>query len=158
MTHDVSPLGEEPGLDALVARAFADRPQALEPERLAARLRADTRPLGDLCLGVRRDGRLLGALMAWPVRLDEAPLTLIGPVAVEPEWQGRGVGVALMTAACARLVGPAVLVGDPAYYGRWDFVARPTRGWAVHGGVERNRLLARPAATSLPRTGRLRPA
>ena len=107
---------------------------------------------------MRREGRLVGALTAWPVRLDEAALTLIGPVTVEPEWQGRGVGVALMTEACARLTGPAVLVGDPGYYGRWGFVAKATRGWTVRGGVERDRLLARSAGTPLPRTGALQPA
>jgi putative acetyltransferase len=49
----------------------------------------------------------------------------LGPLGVEPGWQRRGVGSALMHAilggaeACGEtLVG---LVGDPAYYGRFGF-------------------------------------
>lgn len=149
----MSLLGDEPRVDELIARAFADRPRALDPKRLASRLRAGARPLAALCLAARRDERLLGALMAWPVRLDDVPLTLIGPVAVEPTWQGSGVGAALMTAACARLTGPAVLVGDPEYYGRWGFAAASTQEWTVDGAVERHRLLARAGDEALPTLG-----
>ena len=151
----VTPLGEEPGLGALVTRAFAERRHALEPERSARLLRAGAEPIDDLCLAVRIDGRLVGALLAWPVRLDALPLTLIGPVAVAPEHQGTGVGAALMTEACARLIGPAVLVGDPDYYARWRFAAEPTRRWRVHGHVERHRLLARPFVGPVPTEGTL---
>lgn len=151
----VEPLGRDSTVDDLIARAFADRPWTLAPDRAAVRLREGADPLPDLSLAVRRGDLLLGALLAWPVRLNDRPLTLIGPVAVEPAAQGTGVGVALMIAACASLTGPAVLVGDEGYYGRWGFTAAPTGRWRVEGAIERDRLLARPGGAALAVEGAL---
>ena len=51
----------------------------------------------------------------------------LGPVSVAPAQQGRGVGSALMRAALAALqargANGCVLLGDPAYYGRFGFRA-----------------------------------
>jgi predicted N-acetyltransferase YhbS len=53
----------------------------------------------------------------------------LGPVSVSPRWQRRGIGTALITAGLAQLraLGAAgcVLLGDPAYYGRFGFVSDP---------------------------------
>lgn len=52
----------------------------------------------------------------------------VGPVAVGPDRQRRGIGTALMNAAIIRAsrFGAAglVLVGNPAFYGRFGFAAR----------------------------------
>lgn len=51
----------------------------------------------------------------------------LGPISVAPAQQGRGVGSALMRAALAALqargANGCVLLGDPAYYGRFGFRA-----------------------------------
>jgi len=51
----------------------------------------------------------------------------LGPISVAPDRQHRGVGTALMRAGLDRIRGMAaagcVLVGDPAYYGRFGFVS-----------------------------------
>ncbi|MBF0307089.1 MAG: GNAT family N-acetyltransferase, partial [Alphaproteobacteria bacterium] len=51
-----------------------------------------------------------------------------GPVAVRPDRQRQGIGRALVEAAleAARRLGApgCVLVGDPAFYGRFGFAAR----------------------------------
>jgi putative acetyltransferase len=51
----------------------------------------------------------------------------LGPISVLPAWQGRGVGAALMRAALEALreMGAAgcVVLGEPAYYGRFGFKA-----------------------------------
>jgi predicted N-acetyltransferase YhbS len=95
---------------------------------------------------------LLGTIQCWPVALDDGanacPLVLVGPVAVAPDAQGRGVGKALMqimlAAADAQRYAALVMIGDPEYYGRFfGFVADQTGGWDVPGPVERSRLLAR---------------
>lgn len=56
---------------------------------------------------------------------------LLGPLAVLPEWQKRGVGGALVCDGLRRLaasgVGAVHVLGDPAYYRRF--------GFAPHGGV-----------------------
>ena len=49
-----------------------------------------------------------------------------------------------------------LLIGDPAYYGRFGFTADATAGWAAPGPVERHRLLSRLApGVQLPRRGQL---
>lgn len=52
----------------------------------------------------------------------------LGPISVAPGRQGQGIGARLVTAALAQLqkAGAAgcVVLGDPAYYGRFGFAAR----------------------------------
>ncbi|MFF7065676.1 GNAT family N-acetyltransferase [Pseudomonas sp. NPDC008258] len=51
----------------------------------------------------------------------------LGPISVLPAWQGRGVGAALMKAALSDLqkqgAAGCVVLGDPAYYSRFGFIA-----------------------------------
>ena len=51
----------------------------------------------------------------------------LGPISVLPAWQGRGVGAALMKAALRDLqkqgAAGCVVLGDPAYYSRFGFIA-----------------------------------
>ncbi|MGZ3276119.1 MAG: GNAT family N-acetyltransferase [Caulobacteraceae bacterium] len=69
---------------------------------------------------------------AWsPVAIAEAEGDWygLGPLSVAPAWQGRGVGQALVREGLRVLgaLGPAgcVVVGDPAYYGRFGFENDP---------------------------------
>jgi putative acetyltransferase len=52
---------------------------------------------------------------------------LLGPLAVSPDWQRRGIGSALVRAGMDRLMQDGVcqvfVLGDPAYYGRFGFTA-----------------------------------
>jgi putative acetyltransferase len=83
------------------------------------------RPLIELVAD--EDDTLVGHLQAAPGRLDGAPTPIAGvaPVCVLTAAHGRGVGSALVHA----LLGAAetqhwpllVLLGDPAYYGRFGF-------------------------------------
>ncbi len=58
----------------------------------------------------------------------------LGPVAVVPGNQGRGIGSALVRAGLERLVGlgaaGCVLLGEPAYYQRFGFEANPCLSFA----------------------------
>lgn len=59
----------------------------------------------------------------------DRPALALGPVAVLPDRQRRGLGAAVVRAALARRDDRLVVVlGDPAYYGRFGFVPG-----AVHG-------------------------
>ncbi|WP_414901978.1 GNAT family N-acetyltransferase [Sphingomonas flavalba] len=135
-------------VEALLDRAFgADR-----HGRTAYRLRAGTRCIPALSLAATdAAGRFLGSVQSWPVRLDDDPLVMVGPVAVEPAHQQHGIGRALMTALIAAADASALpgadalmMIGDPEYYGRFfGFTADATGGWSIDGPVERRRLLAR---------------
>lgn len=79
---------------------------------------------------VARDaGRILGHLLVsrMTAAADGRPVraVAIGPVAVEPERQGRGIGTELVRSAVERLRGQdeqfVFLVGDPAFYRRFGF-------------------------------------
>lgn len=84
------------------------------------------------------DGKLVGNILysrAWVERADGSQwdVILFGPISVLPDYQGRGIGGALIrhTAQVARQLGyPAIfLYGDPAYYQRFGF--RPASDFGI---------------------------
>lgn len=135
-------------VEALLDDAFgADR-----HGRTAYRIREGVPAIDAMSFAALEGDALLGTIQAWPVVLsngDEAQqLALVGPVAVMPHTQGKGIGKALMErlleAADAGASDAMVMIGDPEYYGRFfGFTADATAGWEVPGPVERHRLLAR---------------
>jgi len=68
-----------------------------------------------------------GHLVMTPCAVDPAGgrAGLLGPLAVAPDWQGRGLGTALVREGLARMesVGAwrVCVLGDPGYYGRFGF-------------------------------------
>src|SRR5690606_6248725 len=106
--------------------AFASAPHASGTEhRIVDALRA----AGALSISLVavEGGRVVGHVAISPVQVDGGPPGWfgLGPLSVTPARQGRGVGAALVRDALARLraMGAAgcVLLGDPAYYGRFGF-------------------------------------
>ena len=66
-------------------------------------------------------------------------------IAVVPEWQGNGVGGALVRALLSRETGPLYLMCDDSreqYYERFGFFATKTQHLVMPGPFERNRFLA----------------
>lgn len=108
-------------VEALYDLCFAPGRESLS----SYRLRDGVPPVADLCLvGVGPDGEMAGAIRHWPVMVGDAPVLLLGPVAVHPTHQGEGVGAALIREALARAAPRWVrvmLVGDQPYYGRFGF-------------------------------------
>lgn len=141
-------------VEALLDAAFG----ANRHHRTAYRIREGMTAVPDLSFAAFDAGALVGTLQSWPVCLAETPLTLVGPVAVDPHVQRGGIGRELMTALIAAAGdSPMVMIGDPEYYGRFfGFTADATGHWQVPGPVDRHRLLAR-NAHNLPRTGMLGP-
>ena len=74
-------------------------------------------------------GTIVGHVAYSPVTIDGADLNWfgLGPVAVQPDQQGKGLGSSLIREGLDRLteIGAAgcVLVGEPEYYGRFGFRA-----------------------------------
>ena len=147
----IAPLSdaESAAVEQLLDQAFgADR-----HGRTAYRIRSGTQPIAALSFAAFDDTLLVGTLQSWPIKLvgiDGAArsLVLVGPVAVRPDRQRAGIGVALMRAMLAAAdaggYDALTLIGDPEYYDRlFGFNADQTSGWDVPGPIERHRLLAR---------------
>jgi putative acetyltransferase len=102
------------------------------------------------------EGRAVGHVAFSPVTLSDGTEGWfgLGPVSVLPGLQRRGIGTALIQEGLARLraTGAAgvVLVGDPAYYGRFGFRHRPELTLA---DVPPAVFLALPLAGPIPRAG-----
>lgn len=135
-------------VDALLDAAFGtDR-----YSRTAYRVRRGMAAVGALSFAVAVDGVAVGTVQCWPVAhyADAgviAPLVMVGPVAVLPDQQQRGLGRrlmdAVMTAAPVHADGALMMIGDPEYYGRFfGFGADATGQWRLPGPFERHRLLA----------------
>lgn len=117
-----------PLIRALITRAFA--PMAFSSQTEAAIVDA-LRDRGKLSVSLiaADEGNVVGHIAFSPVAIDGADLGWygLGPIAVAPEWQGQGIGSALMDAGLAaiRALGArgCVLLGDPAFYSRFGFQA-----------------------------------
>lgn len=84
-----------------------------------------------LSLVAEEAGALVGHVGLSPVTVSDGTVGWygLGPLSVRPSHQGRGMGGALVREALARLqameAGGCVLLGEPAYYGRFGFQADP---------------------------------
>lgn len=143
---------ESPGdLDAIAALHRA----AFGPGRFARtafRLREQADPDPELCFTAHWQGRLVGAILFTPLTIGGEPgAVLLGPLAVTPDLEGRGIGLALMLAglkaAEAKGVRGALLVGDLPYYGRAGFGPTQPGRFDMPGPVNPARLLARDLAS-----------
>ncbi|WP_199259339.1 GNAT family N-acetyltransferase [Paracoccus binzhouensis] len=111
---------EEPqdhaAIAALLTRAFGGAAEA----RLIEALRAEDSLA--LSLVAEAAGTIIGHVALSPLRA-EAPALALAPLAVHPAVQSRGIGAALVRAALAAFDDHAIVVlGDPAYYGRFGFI------------------------------------
>jgi len=131
--------------EALYDRAFGPGRHA----KAAARLRE-----GNLCrrdvsfVALSRDGQLLGACRLWPLVTDQGDKALfLGPIAVAPDQQGKGLGgklVRVCLAASDSLTGlPIILVGDLAFFEPYGFKRVPKGHMILPGPADPNRLLWR---------------
>ena len=141
-------------IDALVRAAFANHPHSDGSEHLIVeRLRAR----GMLALSlVALDGggNIVGHVAFSPVTIDGKPSGWmgLGPLAVLPGYQGRGIGTALAAAGLEALekMGAAgcVVLGEPAYYSRFGF--RCEAGLRYPEAPAANFMARRIAGESLP--------
>jgi putative acetyltransferase len=110
------------------------------PSAAEAKLVDALRPLADplVSLVAETGGRVVGHALFTPVTVSasegERQAMALGPLAVLPEFQRRGLGGRLVRAgieACRDLrQGAVFLLGEPAYYGRFGF--RPAAAWGLH--------------------------
>ena len=131
-------------MEHLVRDAFWDvyHPGAAE-HFLVHKLRSAPACLRDCCFAAELEGELAGGIW-YALSTIEQPggrklaVPSLGPIAVAPVFQKRGVGSALIrhTIPLVKAAGhPAVvLFGDPAYYGRFGFTPGRDAGIAACDG------------------------
>lgn len=99
---------------------------------LAVELRTSGAAVEGLSLVAEVDGRVVGHVVCSRGWVGEHPAVGLGPIGVVPEYQGRGIGQALMHAVIGgadALGEPLVaLLGEPNFYGRFGFVAATKHG------------------------------
>ncbi|MGB5076446.1 MAG: N-acetyltransferase [Sphingorhabdus sp.] len=144
-------------VSALLDDAFgADR-----HSRTAYLLRSGMPVIEHLSFAIIDGTELVGSIQCWPVSVGDSPMILVGPVAVSPDRQNRGLGHQLMRATLAAVRptdAPMVMIGDPEYYERFGFTAQATGGWTLPGPWEQRRLLSRnPQLAPLPVYGHVGP-
>jgi predicted N-acetyltransferase YhbS len=152
-----------PGIEALLDRRFGPARR----NRTAYRLRDGATPIADLSKVALDGDALLGSIQCWPIRVRGLSgrtdaLVLLGPVATAAGHEGQGIASDLMRSVLAEVDSaghpPVLLIGDAPFYGRFGFVAGPTRHWQMPGPVDRARLLLRGDADALPHWGWVEPA
>ncbi len=116
--------GDEAAIRDVVERAFAGKSFADPDDKfIVERLRED----GSLVLSLVAEGRgqLIGQVALSPAKVGDLKYLCLGPIAVVPEQQGKGIGGDLMGHALgvAQAYGRdgVVLLGDPKYYSRFGF-------------------------------------
>ncbi|QFY61395.1 N-acetyltransferase [Rhizobium grahamii] len=144
---------ENPG-DVVARENLLDR--AMGPNRRkksSEKIRRGRVPAEGLALVARdRNGHVIGTVRLWNVEAgvnaDATAINalLLGPLAVDSSFEGKGVGSALMRAAVLeaknRGHGAILLVGDAPYYERFGFFAEKAQHLVMPGPFERSRFLA----------------
>ncbi|MBB6470448.1 GNAT family N-acetyltransferase [Aminobacter carboxidus] len=115
---------------ALTRAAFANAPYSSQTEAAIVDALRDAGAL-TLSLVAEDNGEVVGHVAFSPVTVGgDAGWYGLGPVSVWPESQSRGIGQSLIRHGLETLrqIGAkgCVLIGDPAYYSRFGFVADPT--------------------------------
>ncbi|WP_315135585.1 N-acetyltransferase [Achromobacter marplatensis] len=114
----------------LTQAAFKDHPHSQQTEGHITNALREAGALS-LSLVARVDGGIAGHIAFSPVQVSDGSAHWygLGPVAVLPGMQGRGIGAALIREGLGRLkaMGAAgcVVVGEPSYYARFGFAPMP---------------------------------
>jgi len=122
--------GDIAAIHAVTAAAFKDAVHSSHTEHYIVDA---LRERGELAISLVavRDGQVIGHVAVSPVAISDGSEGWfgLGPISVDPPHQGQGVGAALMKAVLDALqaIGAhgCVLLGEPAYYGRFGFRCVP---------------------------------
>ena len=160
-------------IEALYDRCFGDNRHT----KSSYTLRTGRSPLSSLAKVAtfnrpgddHKNHRVIGAVRFWEVQVQclisgrVTRALLLGPFAIDPEYQGKHLGRALMSAALKDVDNSpydlTVLVGDFAYYQRFGFQSVKPRTITLPDGRDADRLLYRlkTGLTVLPSVGVIKP-
>jgi len=146
-------IPETPELHAEAIEALYDR--TFGPghfAKTAERLREGNASRADLTRVAVSDGTVIGVCRIWPIVVGDnrEPAVFVGPVAVEPGFQGQRLGLTVtgeaLEAATKAECTAAVIIGAPQYFGDLGFeVAAPDR-FSFPGPQDMSRVMVRDLA------------
>jgi putative acetyltransferase len=121
---------DAPAIAAVTAAAFLNAPHTGHNEQFIV---SALRQAGQLAVSLVAvaEGDVIGHVAISPVSISDGTPGWcgLGPISVLPPYQRRGVGARLMREALRILrekgAAGCVVLGDPAYYGRFGFLADP---------------------------------
>lgn len=118
-------------IEALTTAAFLGAPHTDHTEQFIVNALRRAQQL-TVSIVAQEDGVIVGHVAVSPVTISDGSARWygLGPISVAPDRQGQGIGSRLMQAALDALrehgAAGCVVLGDPAYYGRFGFVAVPS--------------------------------
>lgn len=143
-------------IERLTYAAFENHPHhepgAKPTEHLIVNRLRDANAL-TLSLVFEETDEIMGHIAFSPVQINGESTAWfgLGPVSVSPEQQGKGIGGALIREGIAQLKAlgaeGVVLLGEPEYYGRFDFKPQPS---LTLTGVPAEYFLALPLVDTIP--------
>jgi predicted N-acetyltransferase YhbS len=146
---------DAPAIAALTERAFLNAPHTSHTEHLIVdALRRSGQLAVSLVAVDDTTGDLVGHVALSPVTISDGSTGWfgLGPISVEPDRQRAGIGTRLMRSSLGQLIARGasgcVLVGDPAFYTRFGFVAD---GRLIVPGIPTQYVLSLPLDDSSPR-------
>ena len=155
LTSDASfRIDRENPSDEMAREALLDRMMGPDRRKKSSEaLRRNRLPADGLALIARDiEGQVIGTVRLWHIEAGitadgrPVPALLLGPLAVDADHEGKGIGSALMRAAILeagkRGHGAILLVGDAPYYARFGFSSEKTRTLMMPGPFARDRFLA----------------
>jgi predicted N-acetyltransferase YhbS len=133
---------DDDAIERLHERAFGPGRFA----RTAYRIREGAPHLLDLSFTALVGTLLVGSVRLTPVKAGEQAGLMLGPLTVDPAFENRGIGAALIERALDAARGAShalvLLVGDEPYYARFGFTRVPRGQLVMPGPVDPDRLLA----------------
>ncbi len=144
--------GDAERISEITLAAFQDVAVSNQTEHFIVKALRESGALA-VSLVAEEDGVIVGHVAFSPVEIADGTQNWygLGPVSVLPEHQRKGIGKALIHAGLTELKmrggRGCVLVGDPAYYGRFGFKNYPG---LIFEGVPAEFFMALPFYDSIP--------
>jgi hypothetical protein len=148
-------IPESPDLHAAAIEALYDR--TFGPghfAKTAERLREGNASRPDVTRIAVSNGHVIGVCRIWPIVVgeDRQPAVFVGPVAVEPGFQGQRLGLTVtgeaLEAATQAGCGAAVIIGAPQYFGELGFTVVAPDRFSFPGPQDMARVMVRDLAGS----------
>ncbi|MCH9752142.1 MAG: N-acetyltransferase [Alphaproteobacteria bacterium] len=132
-------------IEALYDRTFGPGHFA----KTAERLREGNQSRPDLTRVAVSDGAVIGVCRIWPIVVGETrvPAVFVGPVAVDPGFQGQRLGLSVtgeaLEASTKAGCRAAVIIGSPIYFGELGFTLVAPDRFNFPGPQDMSRVMVR---------------